>query len=557
MKRRNVVFKEQLGHQVVLFPSSIGERIPQGHPVRLVDQVVDELNIDRIISTYKGGGTSSYHPRMLLKVLFYAYLNNIYSCRRIAKALEENIHFMWLSGDSTPDFRTINDFRSRRLKNQVQELFAEVVRLMHRLEYVSLETQYVDGTKIESASGRYTFVWRGSVEKNKAKLEAKIRGVLCDISQAIKQDRKAPAERQPEQVDAQRLREEIRQLNERVAELDKQAQKQVKKLAEEHLPRLEKYQQQLEKLGERNSYSKTDEDATFMRMKQDHMKNGQLKPAYNVQISTENQLITNFSLHQRAGDTATLIPHLEQFQAHYQKQSTEVVADAGYGSEQNYSWLEENKAEAFVKYNYFHQEQKKKHQHNPFLAQNLYYNEQQDFYVCPMGQHLEKLGQYERKSELGHVSTVSSYAARRCQGCPLRGQCFKGKGNRIIEVNHRLQRLKAKARERLLSQQGVYHRKQRAIEPEAVFGQVKSNNHFTRFRLRTLAKAEVDFGLAAVAHNLRKLARKGVKAFEQALKRAASGLSNTLKQPAMPHAGLLDLLSAFFSQRAAAFQLAA
>lgn len=557
MKRRNVVFKEQQGHQVVLFPSSIGDRIPQGHAVRLVDRVVDELNIDRIISTYKGGGTSSYHPRMLLKVLFYAYLNNIYSCRRIAKALEENIHFMWLSGDSTPDFRTINDFRSRRLKNQVQELFAEVVRLMHRLEYVSLETQYVDGTKIESASGRYTFVWRGSVEKNKAKLEAKIRGVLCDISQAIRQDRNAPAERPPEKVDAERLREEIRQLNERVAELDKQAQKQVKKLAQEHLPRLEKYEDQLQKLGERNSYSKTDEDATFMRMKEDHMNNGQLKPAYNVQISTENQLITNFSLHQRPGDTATLIPHLKQFQAHYQKQSTEVVADSGYGSEQNYSWLEENQLEAFIKYNYFHQEQKKKYQHNPFLAQNLYYNEQQDFYVCPMGQHLEKVGQYKRKTELGYVSTVSSYAARRCQGCPLRGQCFKGKGKRIIEVNHRLQRLKAKARERLLSQQGVYHRKQRAIEPEAVFGQVKSNNHFTRFRLRTLAKAEVDFGLAAVAHNLRKLARKGVKAFEQALKRAASGFSSKLKPPAMAHADLLGHLTTFFSQRAAVFQLAA
>ncbi|CAM3394769.1 transposase [Pontibacter korlensis] len=276
MKRRNVVFKEQPGHQVVLFPQSIGDRIPEGHPVRLVDRVVDELNIDRIMATYKGGGTSSYHPRMLLKVLFYAYLNNIYSCRRIAQALEENIHFMWLAGGSTPDFRTINHFRSQRLKNQVQELFAQVVRLLHRLEYVSLETQYVDGTKIESAANRYTFVWRGAVEKNREKLERKIRSVLCDIRQAIREDRKAPVEKAPEKVDAQRLKEEIRQLNERVAELDKKARKQVAKLEKEHLPRLEKYEEQLEKLGERNSYSKTDEDATFMRMKEDHMKNGQL-----------------------------------------------------------------------------------------------------------------------------------------------------------------------------------------------------------------------------------------------------------------------------------------
>ena len=556
MKRRSVVFKEQLGHQVVLFPQSIGERIPEAHPVRLVDRVVDELNIERILATYKGGGTSSYHPRMLLKVLFYAYLNNIYSCRRIARALEENIHFMWLSGCS-PDFRTINDFRSRRLKNQVQELFAQVVRRMHRLEYVSLQTQYVDGTKIESAANRYTFVWRGAVEKNKQKLEIKIKSVLTDIGQAIKEDRKGPEEQLPEKVDAQRLKQEIRQLNERVAELDKKARRQVEKLEKEHLPRLQKYEEQLEKLGERNSYSKTDEDATFMRMKEDHMKNGQLKPAYNIQISSENQLITNFSLHQRPGDTATLIPHLQQFQAHYQTQSPVVVADAGYGSEQNYAWLEEHQVEAYVKYNYFHSEQKRRFRQDIFHPLNLYYNEQEDFYVCPMGQKLERVGQYGRTSELGYVSQITRYQARRCEGCPLRGQCHRGKGNRVLEVNHRLQRLKARARERLLSEEGVHHRRQRAIEPEAVFGQVKSNNRFTRLRLRTLAKAEVDFGLAAVAHNLRKLAGKGVKAFKEALERAAAGLLPPHEQPGGATSGLLDLLFAFFSPRRAVFQLAA
>lgn len=552
MKRRSVVFKEQPGHQVVLFPASIGDRIPAGHPVRLIDRVVDELNIDHIISTYKGGGTSSYHPRMLLKVLFYAYFSNIYSCRRVAQALEENIHFMWLSGGSTPDFRTINDFRSRRLRNQIQDLFAELVRLLNRLGYVSLETQYVDGTKLEAAANRYTFVWRGSVEKNKAKLEAKVRGVLSDIRQAIREDGKAPAEQEPEKVDAQRLREEVKELNARVAGMGRKEQKQVKKLEEEHLPRLGRYEQQLEKLGERNSYSKTDEDATFMRMKEDHMKNGQLKPAYNVQISTEEQLITNFSLHRRAGDTATLIPHLEQFEQHYHRQPEQVVADAGYGSEQNYAWLEGNSIEAFVKYNHFHREQKKKHQQNFFHPRHLHYNEQQDYFVCPMGQKMAKAGEYERTSELGYVSTVSRYEARRCEGCPLRGQCFRGQGNRVIEVNHKLNSLRAKARELLLSQEGVRHR--RAVEPEAVFGQLKGNN---RFRLRTLAKVEVDFGLAAVAHNLRKMARKGLEALEEALARAAAGLCGTPAEQAAATNRLLSHLTACFSQRQAVSQLAA
>lgn len=544
-----------MGHQVVLFPASIGDRIAADHPVRLIDKVVDVLNIAPIMATYKGGGTSSYHPRMLLKVLFYTYFNNICSCRRIAQALQENICFMWLSGSSTPDFRTINNFRSYRLKKQIQDLFAELVRLMHRLGYVSLQTQYVDGTKIESASGRYTFVWRASVEKNKAKLEASISSILSDISQAIKEDRKAPVEQQPEQLDAQRLQEEIQQLNARVRELDKKAQKQVQKLTKEHLPRLQKYEEQLQKLANRNSYSKTDEDATFMRMKEGHRKNGQLKPAYNVQISTENQVITNFSLHQCPGDTATLIAHLEQFKAHYQIQSTEVIADAGYGSEQNYAWLEENKVEAYVKYNYFHQEQKKKHQADFFHTQQLYYNQQADYYVCPMGQRLEKTGEYERTSALGYTSRVSRYAARRCEGCPLRGQCHQAKGNRVIEVNHQLARLKA--RERLLSQQGIGHRKKRAIEPEAVFGQLKSNNGFNRMRLRTLPGVQVDFGLAAMAHNLRKLAKKGLQVLQGALASGKKGFPGQKGQPLQVVNKLQSLLITFFNQRQAFFCLPA
>ena len=137
-----------------------------------------------------GGGTTSFHPRMMIKVLFYSYLNNIYSCRKMEKALHENIYFMWLSGNSTPDYRTINYFRGKRLKGLIQGLFADVVMLLHQLEYVSLNVQYIDGTKIESAANRYTFVWKGSVEKNKAKLELKINNILNQIEAQIKQEQK-------------------------------------------------------------------------------------------------------------------------------------------------------------------------------------------------------------------------------------------------------------------------------------------------------------------------------------------------------------------------------
>jgi transposase len=275
-----VQFKALPSNSPSLFPEDIFAKIPSNHPVRLVNQVVDDLNLDHIIKLYKGGGTTSYHPRMLIKVLFYAYLSNIYSCRKIEKALQENIYFMWLSGNSTPDYRTINYFRGKRLKGVIQVLFGDIVRMLHELEYVSLKIQYIDGTKIESASGRYTFVWKKSTQKNKAKLEANIASVLADIDSQINQDQsELNSDETPKPIDSRELKKKMDQLNANIQEKSKATQKQLKKLEEDYLPRLEKYEHQLEILGDRNSYSKTDPDAVFMRMKEDHMKNGQLKPA--------------------------------------------------------------------------------------------------------------------------------------------------------------------------------------------------------------------------------------------------------------------------------------
>jgi transposase len=500
-----VQFKALPSNSPILFPEDIFAKIPVNHPVRLINQVVDDLNLDPIIKLYKGGGTTSYHPRMLIKVLFYAYLSNIYSCRKIEKALQENIYFMWLSGNSTPDYRTINYFRGKRLKGVIQTLFGDIVRMLHELEYVSLKVQYIDGTKIESASGRYTFVWKKSIQKNKAKLEANIASVIADIDAQIKQDQsELNRDETPKPINSSELKKKMDQLNADIQEKSKATQKQLKKLEEDYLPRLEKYEHQLEILGDRNSYSKTDPDAVFMRMKEDHMKNGQLKPAYNAQISTENQLITQYSIHQTTADTVTLASHLESFEQQYQTQSEEVVADAGYGSEQNYELMEGKGIVSYVKYNYFHMEQKRKQQGNPFLVQNLFYNAQKDFLVCPAGQKLTLWKQAERTSTNGYVSQVSIYRAQRCEGCPMRGQCHKAEGNRTIEINHRLAQLKAQAKERLLSDKGLYHRSKRPVEVEAVFGHLKSNNKFNRFTMRGLDKVDIEFALMAAAHNLRK-----------------------------------------------------
>jgi transposase len=506
-----VIFKELTSAQSVLFPTNILEKIPAHHPVLLVDNIVNQLDLSLITKLYKGGGTSSFHPRMLVKVLFYAYLNNIYSCRKIAKSIKENIYFMWLAGNNEPDFRTINYFRSKRLVGHLDILFAEVVKLLHAENCVSLEKQYIDGTKIESAANRYTFVWRGSVEKNKAKLEAKIKTVLSDISRQVSEDQEQIADTEEHTaIDAVSLKEKVAAINEKLQQGSKHTKvttKQIKKLTEEQLPKLAQYEEQLNKLDGRNSYSKTDEDATFLRLKDDHMQNGQLKPAYNAQISTENQFITHYSIHQTANDTNTLIGHLEGFETAYQKQSTEVVADAGYGSEENYEYLETKNIAPYVKYNYFHKEQKRKHKNDPFAVAHLFYNEKEDFFVCPMGQHLTCKAASQRTSKNGFVSHIKYYEAKRCEGCPLRGMCHKAKGNKKIEINNNLIRHKQKAKELLNSEAGLIHRSKRPIEVEAAFGQLKANNKFNRFTLRGLEKVHIEFGLMAIGHNLRKLAK--------------------------------------------------
>jgi transposase len=515
--KANVQFKPLTAHQAVLFPQSLDDRIAKDHAVRIVNSVVDKLNIDDILESYKGGGTSSFHPRMMLKVLFYSYFNNIYSCRKIAKALEENIHFMWLSGNSNPDYRTINEFRGKRLKDKIQTLFSELVKLMQELGYVSLETQFVDGTKLESVANRYTFVWKKSIEKNKEKLEKKVQSILGDIDKTIESDKvESSSENTVKQVNKEELDQKIAELNTRMDELSKSEKKQVKELSK-HAQKLGEYQQHLDKMEDRNSYSKTDPDATFMRMKEDHMGNGQLKPAYNLQISTENQVVTNFSIHQRPNDTGTLKSHLEQFKNFFGKQSKTVVADAGYGSEENYTYLEVENIEPYVKYNQFYQEQKG-NKKNPFQAANLFYNAEGDFYVCPMGQRMEKIRTAKTKSERGFESEATIYQAIRCEGCPLRGICHDSKENRQIKVNHNLNRLRAKARDLLLSEQGIQYRKLRCIEPESVFGQLKSNNSFNRMKMRGIPKVEIDLGLAIIGHNLRKIVAKKTTSKTDSLK---------------------------------------
>jgi len=270
---------------------------------------------------------------------------------------------------------------------------------------------------------------------------------------------------------------------------------------------LEKYEAQEKILDGRNSYSKTDTDATFMRMKDDHMKNGQLKAAYNVQISTSDQFIVDYSIHPNPTDTTTLPKHIEQHKTTYHQCPQSVTADAGYGSEENYQYLEDNTIEAYVKYSSFDKQQSANHyKRAPFATEQLYYNEQKDCYYCPMGQTMNCIGSYEKQTSTGFTQTIKRYQVQNCNGCPLRGVCHQSKHNRIIEVNHNLVRHKAIAKEKLNTEEGIQKRKKRCYDVEPVFGNIKSNHKFNRFMLRGKKKVNIELGLLALAQNLRKKA---------------------------------------------------
>ena len=512
-------FRSHINNQTVLFPQRIDRDIAENDPVRLVNAVVDSLNLENFNRLYKERGRSPYHPRMMLKVILYAYMSNIYSCRKIEKALLRDVHFIWLAGYEQPDFITINRFRNR-VKDEINNVFTQLVLLLAERGLVSLDVEYIDGTKIESKANKYTFVWRGSVEKNRARLMEKIRVLLSQIDDAVAQENAGTQEKvefTPSQLGE--ICEELRLSLAQSPAPESKEDRRARRKKERELRQLEQmgaklgdYDSKLELIGGRNSMSKTDPDATFMRMKEDAMNNGQTKPGYNLQIGTENQFITDFGLFPNPTDTLTMPLFLTSFMRRYGRMASTAVADSGYGSEENYRFMEENSVEAYVKYNYFHKEQKRPFRNDPFRIENLHYNAEDDYYVCPMGQHMTRVGTRHDKSGSGYVAELAIYRAQRCQGCPLRGSCYKGEyPAREIRANHRLNEYKRRARERLTSERGIEHRSKRPIEPEAVFGQMKFNMAYRRFRHFGKDKVTMDFAFFAIAFNIKKWAAKTAK----------------------------------------------
>jgi len=501
-------FKRYEQDQILLLPPSLEELIGQKELVRKVDEVIGKLDLSWVGEKFSGGGCPSYHPLMMLKVLVYAYCCKLYSCRMIAKALKRDVAFMWLSGMQKPDFNTVNRFRGEYLKDVLEKVFVQTVEFLLESGHIRFEDYFIDGTKMEADASKNSYVWKKNTKRYKERIRPKISKILEEVEEINRrEDQQYEGKDLPEwgeqsQVSALAVQQTVDRINKSLQGMEgkhnQQLQKKVKQLQEQS-EKLAKYEEQEHILGNRNSYSKTDTDATFMRMK-----NEELRAGYNVQAATENGFIAGFSISQNANDGACLKVHMERQKQLGLPKPQRMVADAGYGNEENYSYLEDEKIENFVKYPDGYKEDSKEAKYR-FHKSRFKYESGTDSFICPEARRLIFKEEKQRKTILGYTKTLRRYECESCQLCPVKVLCTKSPANRIIETSLKLTGYQQQARRNLLSELGQKLRKRRGPEVETVFGDLKHNQRYRRIRLRGLPKAITEMSLVFIGYNLRKL----------------------------------------------------
>lgn len=523
-----IVFKQDQRNQYLLLPLDLNDMIPPDDMVRLVDQLINELDISLIVSTYNGGGTSVYHPAMLLKVYIYSYLNKIYTGRKIEEALKSNIKWMWISGKQQPDFRTLNNFRSSRMLGLMQPIFASVAELLIEKGYVSASILFIDGSKFEADANKYSYVWAKNTQRYKEGVKDAVRQLFSEIEEINRKENEEYGNEQlaelhnKSDLTSQDIKQLAQQINvtiqtkfEANGKLTKSEMKVMRvsdKLKKNLTPKLEKYEEQEKILGKRGSYSKTDHDGTFHRMK-----DGRLLPSYNVMTSTSNQFLMNYTIHQNPGDTHLLIDHLLNFKREQNLLPSNLVGDSAFGSQDNYTFLEQYGIGNYLKYNTFYRESKGI-KGKYYDKEDFRYEQSEDYYECPSARKLTFKGTEFDRTNHGYITETKVYECEDCDGCPLSSKCRKGNGNRTLRINKELERQRKQARENLNSFTGKKLRSQRGIDVEPVFGDIKHNMGFRRFHVRGLEKVDVEFGLVAIAHNIKKMHKMDGKAVGMRLK---------------------------------------
>jgi transposase len=512
--KTSVHFKHYNSSENLLLPPSLDELIGPKDLVRVVSAMIDRWDISGLINQYCGGGTSSYHPRMLLKILLYGYCCKIYTGRKIARALTKDIHFMWLSAQNRPDFRTINNFRSGRAKETIEALFSEMLKCLMEDKYVTMENYFCDGSTFAADSNKNKMVWKKSAIKYKALAEEKCRELFREIDGLNEAEHKTYGDKnleetgdQAEEITPEKIEERTKSFNEVIEKTTKAKVKRkaasLKKHLAEQKEKIVKYQEQIDKAGDRGGYNKTDEDATAMRMK-----NEEILPAYNVMAGSENQFIVNCSVHQNTNDGTCFKAHLDQLDKHSAILPENIIADSIFGTEENYEALEQKGIGNFLKYPAIHREEMPRYTSAPFSVATFKYDQTSDSYICPNNKFLVfKKTEKQEPRKSGYQSTVRIYECGDCMGCSFYKQCCEAAKQTIrqLKINQKLDVYKKKAAENLRSPEGWVLRKRRNIEIESCFGDIKHNMGVRRCHLRGLAKVKTDFCLISMAHNLIKI----------------------------------------------------
>jgi len=509
------------GYQLWI-PLDCSIRIPEDDPVRLLNVVAERMDYRAVEAAYSRYGRIEYPAKILTKILVYGYMRKIISTRKIEQACKENICFMYLlEGRKAPDHNTISRFRANILrKGAGQELLKQLIEMLIEVGLIDLKAVFIDGTKIEANANKYSFVWKKAQVKKIAKLNERIKSELPEIL------KKAEIRFHiRETMQLRHLKKLMKQLKTKVKEnrikfvYGKGNHKTIlQRLVEKVEDWIAKYKQYIADVhicGDRNSYSKTDHDATFMHMKEDYMRNGQLKPGYNVNVATSNEFIIGTYISADRSDVQTLIPFMKQLKRDYENHAIgKVVVDSGYESEENYCWFEDDPVtELFVKPSNHEAKKAKKYRTDISRRENMAYDPDADTYTCANGKLIRASYAKHSKSASGLELTTTVYECSDCDGCPFKEKCIRSCGSKkplderhkVLYVSKRFARQREAMEKKITSDEGILLRVNRSIQAEGTFAFAKEDMDFRRFLTRGKKKVEAEWLLLTLAINILKL----------------------------------------------------
>ena len=497
----------------VVMPLELGIAIEMDEPVRLLIEITEGLDYRELKAAYdRPNRVDEATPKQLFQLVILGFMSDIYSLRKLERACKRDICFMYLlRGKRAPDHSRFGSFIKDRLQGRVAEhLFYQLVKELEVRGEVLFEHLFVDGTKEEANANRYSFVWAKAINRYSARLEAKLSQLLDRIREEHDLDGAvATLEEYRDALLTKQERQGISFVHGR-GNRKTQLQRDVEQL-ESYMHRKSKYENYTAAFKGRNSFSKTDRDATFMRMKEDHMRNGQLKPGYNLQLGVEGEYIVGVDISSERSDENTLLALLDRMEAGYGKRHANVIADAGYESEENYVGIQQRGQTAYIKPQNYEKSKTRTYRTNAYLRENMPYDAQTDTYTCPAGKQFEPICETKRRTKSGYEAAISVYECFACEGCPQKKLCTRAKGNRRLQVSKQFIALRQAALERITSPQGKMLRLNRAIQSEGAFGVLKEDYGFRRFLRRGMENVLTETFLYAMAYNINKLHNKTMR----------------------------------------------